>query len=246
MCTGRRERLYSLHICICTRCSSSATRRRSSTPRCSRRRRPSRCLCATRRTPAQEPPATLCTPRLQPYVARAATIYVAGLQPYVQAHRLKNRKAKSYLSLDSLAATRRVLLTGTPLQNARLTFPGYRPILLLGLLVIIPCHPARVPFVIEHPILQGPRINVAAQYSRMRSIFSPGCRKEPQLSHAQLDSPCKDPATASCSPASCMMLQRTHNEQPNLHRQNSSLARAQPNVFGCCKDPIEWPLHPAS
>ena len=74
---------------------------------------------------------------------------MAGLQPYVQAHRLKNRKAKSYLSLDSLAATRRVLLTGTPLQNARLTFPGYHPIFLFGLLVIIPCH----PFVIEHPIL---------------------------------------------------------------------------------------------
>ena len=34
-----------------------------------------------------------------------------------EAHRLKNRKAKSYLNLDALAATRRVLLTGTPLQN---------------------------------------------------------------------------------------------------------------------------------
>ena len=51
----------------------------------------------------------------------------------MQAHRLKNRKAKSYLSLDALAAPRRVLLTGnTPLRNAALVFPDYHPILLAG------------------------------------------------------------------------------------------------------------------
>ena len=51
----------------------------------------------------------------------------------MQAHRLKNRKAKSYLSLDALAAPRRVLLTGnTPLRNAALVFPDYHPTLLAG------------------------------------------------------------------------------------------------------------------
>jgi hypothetical protein len=57
-----------------------------------------------------------------PILTQVATLCRAGCVTLcAQAHRLKNRKAKSYLNLDALAATRRVLLTGnTPLQNEHL------------------------------------------------------------------------------------------------------------------------------
>ena len=54
----------------------------------------------------------------QPRVAEV----LRGAPPFAllvcdEAHRLKNRRSKGYLSLDALQAPRRVLLTGTPLQN---------------------------------------------------------------------------------------------------------------------------------